>query len=77
MLEIRHYKAKPDSLPRSPNYPVMYPKYPLVRAISTLLKGLKGPGRDWQRCYATGIRLRHGHGRQPKEALHLRVYFRV
>ena len=34
--------------PRPPNYPLLYPKYPLLRAIRALLEGTwGGPGRAW------------------------------
>ena len=31
-----------ETLPRPPNHPLIYPKYPLLRAIRTLLKGTWG-----------------------------------
>ena len=30
--------STPTSVPRPPNYPLIYPKYPRLRAIRTLLK---------------------------------------
>ena len=39
---MQDFVHQPYENPTPPNYPLIYPKYPLLRAIRTLLKGLLG-----------------------------------
>ena len=41
-LRFGFWDLRVEGLPAPPNYPVLYPKYPLLRTIRALLKGTWG-----------------------------------